>query len=303
MEEIRTMIRDFVRTGHTQHDIARQAGISDTTISQFLNDKYAGNKVAVYLKLSAWRDQIEKGGQTFLTIPDGWVETPTGRRIEHALAVAQTEPTIAVVYGNPGLGKTTNIARYQRANLNVWVVTSTPSKSGLQATLQQVAGAVNLRGLPTAPHQLSFDIITRLRGTHGLLIVDEAQHLSVQAFDELRSIFDASGVGLCFCGNEEVYSKVTGRANRAYFAQLASRIGMRLQLRAPTDADVDAFLAPWQITGGAEIEYARHVAAGAGGLRSLYHCLRQAAVAANELGKPIDVKLMRDSRAALGADQ
>lgn len=303
IEEIRTLIRDFVRTGHLQKDIARQAGISGTTLSQFLSDKYAGDMLAIYFKLSAWQRAVEQDKREFLPIPTEWVETPTGRRIEQALAFAQSEPTIAVIYGNPGLGKTTAISRYQRANVNVWVATSNPASGGLAATLAQVAGAVELRGLPTTPYQLSCDIITRLRGTQGLLIVDEAQDLSPQAYNQLRAVHDSTGVGLCLCGNEEVYSKVTGRANRAYFAQLASRIGRRLQLRAPTNEDVDAFLAPWQIAGGAEVEYARHVAAGAGGLRSLYQCLRQAAIAAHATGRPVDVKLMRDARSALGADQ
>jgi DNA transposition AAA+ family ATPase len=302
-EEMRGHIRDLVRTGHTQSDIARQAGISGTSLSQFLHDKYPGNIAKVLNALEVWAAKISKGVEDYLPIPTDWVETPTGRRIEQALAFAQSEPTIVVIYGNPGIGKTTSIARFERANINVWVATCNPASGGLAATLQQVAGAVGLRGLPTTPYQLSCDIITRLRGTQGLLIVDESQDLTPQAYNQLRAIHDAAGVGLCLCGNEEVYSKVTGRANRAYFAQLASRIGRRLQLQTVSPEDVDAFLAPWGITGGAEVEYARQIALAAGGLRSLYQCLRQAAIAAHGAGRSVDVKLMRDARAALGADQ
>lgn len=303
VESMRLHIRDLVRVGYTQRDIARQAGVSETALSQFQNDKYPGDLRKLLKELEAWAAKVGKGADDFLSIPTDWVETPTGRRIEQALAFAQSEPTIVVIYGNPGIGKTTSIARYERANVNVWVATCNPASGGLAATLQQVAGAVGLRGLPTTPYQLSCDIITKLRGTRGLLIVDESQDLSPQAYNQLRSIHDATGVGLCLCGNEEVYSKVTGRANRAYFAQLASRIGRRMQLRSVTPEDVDAFLAPWGITGGAEVEFAKHVALGAGGLRSLYQCLRQAHIAAHGAGRPIDVKLMRDARAALGADQ
>lgn len=302
-EEMRTHIRDYLRNGHLQKEIARQAGLPDSTLSLFLNDKYRGDSYKVYVQLKEWKRRVEADKRDFLPIPTDWVETPTGRRIEQALAFAQSEPTIVVIYGNPGIGKTTSIARYERANLNVWVATCNPASGGLAATLQQVAGAVGLRGLPTTPYQLSCDIITRLRGTQGLLIVDESQDLTPQAYNQLRAIHDAAGVGLCLCGNEEVYSKVTGRANRAYFAQLASRIGRRLQLHSVSAEDVAAFLAPWRITGGAEVEFARQIAFAAGGLRSLYQCLRQAAIAAHGAGRSIDVKLMRDARAALGADQ
>lgn len=302
-EQFRTKIRDFVRVGHTQRDIARHAGISETALSQFMHDKYPGNIAALLAALRGWDDKINKLADDYLPIPAGVVDTPTGQRIEQALAFAQGEPTIVVIYGNPGIGKTTSIAQYERKNLNVWVATCNPAAGGLSGTLQQVAGAVGLRGLPTTPYQLSCDIITRLRGTGGLLIVDESQDLIPQAYNQLRAIHDAAGIGLCLCGNEEVYAKVTGRANRAHFAQLASRIGRRLQLKAVTTEDVDAFIAPWGITGGAEVEYAKQVALAAGGLRSLYQCMRQAAIAAHGAGRPIDVKLMRDARAALGADQ
>jgi len=303
VEAMRLRIRDLVRVGCTQRDIARQAGVSETALSQFLNGKYPGNERQLLGGLQKWSAKFGKDADELLPIPTEVVETPTGRRIEQALAFAQSEPTIVVIYGNPGVGKTTSIALYQRRNVNVWVATCNPASGNVSATLQQVAGAVGLRGLPAAPYQLSCDIITRLHGSGGLLIVDESQDLSAQAYNQLRAIHDATGVGLCLCGNEEVYSKVTGRANRAYFAQLASRIGRRLQLRTVTPEDVDAFLQPWGITGGAEVEFAKHVALGAGGLRSLYQCLRQATIAAHGAGRPVDVKLMRDARAALGADQ
>lgn len=300
IERIRWRVREKTDKGFAQSDIARKSGLSRATLNQFLNGKYEGRNWEVSQTLAAWLQAVDKDQRSQVSVPTTLVDTPTGLRIEHALAFAHTEPSIVIIYGNPGLGKTTSIARYQSAQVNVWTVTSNPASGGLSGTLKQVAGAVGLRGLPTTPDQLSLDIITRLRGTQGLLIVDEAQELSIQACNQLRAIFDAGGVGLALCGNEEVYSNITGRANRAYFAQLESRIGLRLKLQAPTIEDVDAFLAPWKITGGAEVEYARQVGTQRGGLRSLYQCLRAATMAAQASGQQLDVKTMRNAREALG---
>jgi len=42
----------------------------------------------------------------------GWVETPTFIEIESAFVLARELPSMAVVYGAPGVGKTSAIKRY-----------------------------------------------------------------------------------------------------------------------------------------------------------------------------------------------
>lgn len=59
-----------------------------------------------------------------------------------------------------------------------------------------------------------------------MIIIDEAQHLTVRALNHLRCISDESGVGICLIGNDDVYRKMKG-SGKADFAQLFSRIGMR----------------------------------------------------------------------------
>lgn len=300
IDQMRELIWSLVRTGVKQKYIAGQVGVSPSAVSQFLNGKYPGDLLALFDKLSRWRETLDQDRREPLPIPDQCVETPTGNRIEQTLAFAQAEPTIVVIYGNPGLGKTTSIARYQSEGRNVWVTTSSPASGGMQATIVQVAAAIGLRGLPLTPHQLSREIVAKLRGSQGLLVVDEAQHLSREAIDQLRSFHDSASIGLCLCGNMHVYARVYGRENSEYLAQFSSRVGNKLILREPAAGDVDAVLELWKIRGGAEAEFARQVASQPGALRSLYQCLRQATLAASATGRPIDVKLMREARASLG---
>ena len=59
-----------------------------------------------------------------------------------------------------------------------------------------------------------------------MIIIDEAQHLTVRALNHIRCLADESGIGICLIGNEDVYSKLKG-TGKADFAQLFSRIGMR----------------------------------------------------------------------------
>ena len=68
--------------------------------------------------------------------------------------------------------------------------------------LERVAMACGLRAVNARPWRLEAEIADRVRGTHGLLIVDEAQHLDTRALEVLRGLHDQAGIGLALMGNE-----------------------------------------------------------------------------------------------------
>lgn len=300
-EEIRTLLRELLASGRTQRALAQETGVSQGLLSKWLGGKCEGSK-AIVGRLIAWQQHREKMlPERVPGVPD-WVATQTGEEIKSALTFAQTEPSISVVFGGAGVGKTTAIRRYGDENPHVWVVTSSPARGSMAAALGDVADTLGLRGLSHRADQVSRDIMQRVQGTRGLLVVDEAQHLTVAALEELRAIHDRCAIGLCLSGNDAVYSKMTGGNRRAVFAQLFSRIGWRLALRAPAEADVDAILCAWGIDGPRELEFARRIAGLPGGLRGLFQVLRQASFAARASGEPVDMRLMRAAWRDLGGE-
>jgi len=74
----------------------------------------------------------------------------------------------------------------------------------------------------------------RLRDTHGLLVVNEAQHLTTKALEGLRSLRDATGTGLALVGSDKLYDRLTGGSRSSDFPQLFSRIGKRVRLPGAT---------------------------------------------------------------------
>ena len=137
----------------------------------------------------------------------------------------------------------------------------TPSFSTATASLKSIM-------LTLAPHErvgrkrggdvIFRMIVQRLQGTKGLLIIDEAQHLSLLALESLRSIHDATACGLVLMGNESVYANLSGRRS-AEFAQLFSRVGMVLKLENP----LPRTLRHWLGSGGSKKNPAtRHDSAG-----------------------------------------
>lgn len=76
-----------------------------------------------------------------------------------------------------------------------------------------------------------------LMGSGRLIIIDEAQHLTLHALETLRCIIDETGCGMVLAGNKHIYDRMFGRGE-AQFAQLFSRVGIRRHLQGPSIEDV-----------------------------------------------------------------
>ncbi|WP_424682960.1 AAA family ATPase [Frateuria sp. YIM B11624] len=272
----------------SQAVIAKEAGISATTFSQWLGSKYAGDNEAVDTKVRLWleaADARRAAGNVMPTVP-GFVATPTALRVLGLLGYGQMAGDIVIAFGNAGVSKSSACEYYRESSPNVWIATMEPSTRGVVTCLQEIAEAL---GLDTSggARALVKRINKRVTGTHGLLILDEAQHLSFDALDQVRAIHDATGIGIAYVGNEGLFSQITGGRNAAKLDRLNSRIGKRLQLKQPTEADVVALIQAWGITDEKCRVTLMQVARGAGALRTLTKTLRLASMNANAEGRAV----------------
>lgn len=293
-----TSLRDAVRAemhrgGVSQPRLAREAGLSPSRVNQWLTGKYKGDNATIEKALQSWlraalesREQAAKG----VPVAPDWMPTPTANKILLALKYAHKLTDITVIYGGAGLGKTLTARRYQEDNPNVWIATMTPSITSVTACLERVAYAVGVNHVPAGGARAEQAIVSRVEGSGGLIIVDEAQHLPVTCLDALRSLYDASGVGLAIMGNESVYTQLTGGSRKAHFAQLFSRIGRRERLTNPTAGDIDTLLDAWGISGTKARALCREIGGKAGALRGLTKVLRMARL------------MMGEEETALGAE-
>lgn len=209
--------------------------------------------------------------------PANFIDTTTAKRVMQGLAFAQTAGTMALVYGAPGVGKSRAIAEYASQHEHVWVATISPSGSGILPALEAVAEACGVDAAAgSGARRLARTIGARVSGLSGLLIIDEAQHLSLAALEELRSIHDACGVGLALAGNEIVYTRLTGGARAAHFAQLFSRVGMRVHVRTPESMDVEKVAARFGVAEERSVALLVRVSQRPGALRGVIQILRAA---------------------------
>jgi DNA transposition AAA+ family ATPase len=268
--------------------VAKEAGISPATLNQWLAGKYAGDNEGVDAKLRIWldADMARRAAGGAMPEAPAFVVTPTAARILGALGYAQMAGDIAVSHGNAGVGKTSSCVHYRDSSPNVWIVTMTPSTAGVVTALEEICDALGLSPGGGA-RKMSKAICRRVRDTHGLLIVDEAQHLSVAALDEIRAIHDATTIGIALVGNDGVFARMAGGRNAQQLDRLYSRVGKRLRLQQSTEADIVALIKAWGITDTKCHPTLISIARGAGALRTLTKTLRLASMYAAAEGRTV----------------
>jgi hypothetical protein len=292
------------RTRLSQSKIARESGVNTTALNQWLKGAYPGDNHAVEAKLARWIDayQMRELEDQALPAAPAWIDTPTSKRVLAALTYAQLAGDVAVTYGAAGLGKTTAARRHAEVSPNVWIATMSPATASVVPALEQIAESVGLREATGGGARIQRAIIHRIRGTHGLLVIDEAQHLNVAALDAIRALHDATDIGLALMGNEMLYGRMTGGNRAPYLDRLYSRIGKRVRLTRATEEDVAALLSAWKIRDRAVRKVLTEIAKRPGGLRGVTKVLRLAALYSANSSGGIGETDIRAAWSELGGD-
>ena len=280
MDALRENLRDIMANdgGYSQARIAREADISPTTLSQWMGGTYAGSLQAVGKKVRAWLQAFEErtrdGG---LPQPPAWADTPISKKIMSGLRYAQMAQDLVLILGGAGLGKTKTVDRYRASTPNVWVVELTPATGGEISAMEEIVIALGVRDYARTSGHLFRTILTKVRNTNGLLVLDEAQHLTVKALDQVRAILDQGQIGLVLLGNERVYTQMTGGNRAPFLDRLYSRVGQKIILKKASTKDADAIIDAWGFDDPRCREALRTIASKPGALRQLNKVLRLAA--------------------------
>lgn len=301
ISDIRAGLRTLVENEETTFkQIALESGLSTGTISSFINDKYNGDNERVSQILQRWLKKYHAVAE--LPEPPRFVETQTVKQIWTSMRFASLTESIAVVCGNPGVGKTEAAREYRRTNNNVWMITITPSCASVLECLTELAFELGMNDAPRRKGPLSRALRRRLEGTQGLVIIDEADHLGAEVLEELRLLQESTRIGLVLMGNHRVYSNMTGGNRTVEFARLFSRIAKRTAINKTKKADVKAIADAWQINGEKELELLQQIAQKPGALRILNHSLRLAAMTAHGKGERVNEDYLRQAFRELDLD-
>jgi len=292
-DALRARVRALMgERGMAQAAVAVEISRSSGAISSWLSDTYRGDIPALETRLRRWVEQQGAQREAVKPLPKvpAWLATPSALKFAHA------HGEIGLIYGGAGMGKTATVRHYRGERNNVWVATMTPAHAGLVSALKGIAAAVGAEVSGNGAEALYREIVRKVERSGGLLVIDEAQHLTVPALEQIRAIHDATGLGLAFVGNERVYAQMAGVARAAYLAQLRSRIGRTVRLLKAQPVDVEVLMGAWQVDAGCAGAL-REIAGKPGALRNVMKVLKLAVGMAADAGRAV---AQEDVKAAWG---
>lgn len=279
---------------HSQ--LADWTGIPAGTLSQLISEKgYAGRTLPYAQKIELYRRTLAAQADIAADLPEkpGYFETPTSQAITQYLHWAQRGRMVLVVTG-AGMGKTQSLGQFSMSNANCFVATMTPSTSGIMPMQSRVLRALGEKQVVGSPAMLSEMICDKLRDRrHAVLAIDEAQHLSIKALEEIRSWHDETGAGIALLGNERVQQSIDGVSKAADFAQIFSRIALRLIRTRAAPGDAEALAAAWGVDDARMIAFLRDIVDKPGALRGATFALEVAHMLAVAQGTKVTLQHLK----------
>jgi hypothetical protein len=212
-------------SGDSQTKLAKLLGVSTAALNQYLNDKYPNP------------ESIESKAQEFFSLQDlavavtkapDYVPTSISQQVYNVISYCHINRCIGSIIGDAGIGKTKGARKYAEDYSETITITATKACKSLKAIYRKIARKLRLSENMNIADMES-DIRVKLDGSNKILIIDEAQHLSLGAIDGLRSLNDENDetnlppIGIVLIGNYELVSKMRGRLEESY-SQLRNRI-------------------------------------------------------------------------------
>lgn len=221
-QELRTLMDS---KGYQQKQVAQLLGVSIAVVSLYLKGDYTGNVAEIDRKVEELIER-DKAKVVEAKYNPAFVPTHTAKRGMDVMRFAHIEGEINVIFGAAGLGKTQMLKEYERQNSSAVLIEVDPSCTP-KVLLRKIAEAVGAtaRGVN---NELLESIVTKLKGSERLLMIDEAELLSTRSLEFIRRIHDLTGVGVVLAGMPRLLVNLKGKNNE--LAQLHSRVGFALDL-------------------------------------------------------------------------
>lgn len=302
-EQRRWMLEHKESTGFTWKQLSGRVGIPNSTLGLFCGNNYNAPGEWIAEAVFRYRQMLTAQASIKAELPEipTYFNTPTSLELIRLLTGAQRGRMNAAAM-SPGLGKTITAKHYGACNSNVFVVTASPAEARLLPATHAVLRALGIPNAMFRSHEASAQVIKRVRDMgNPLLIVDEAQHLSIEAIEQIRSWHDVAGLGIAFLGNAGLLQKLEGGSRSISHAQLFSRLSLKMLRIKPLSGDIDAMLDAWRITDPKMCAFVHEIAMKPGALRGATFTIELAHMIAVSTGEDFAINHLQDAWAQLSS--
>lgn len=263
---------------------------SYTSLGQYINYKYEGDLQVLEKDI---RILLRRKEDPDLTRADEFLKISTSLIILEVLQFCHEKGQMGAIIGPSGVSKTRTAKQYQKKKKEVVLITADPTKKNLSSILKAIANRVG-SAIGTSSYEILNSIIEKLRNTDRLLIIDEAHFLQWEAFETVRTIYDQTGIGICYLGMPKLFVQMKGRKGYLW-DQILSRISINRSISRIEKEDVK--LIADSIHPGLPkncVSYLHEIAGKPGKLRVVVELLKQAVDVHKTEKIPITLNLLKE---------
>lgn len=261
-DDQRTLVRWAFNYAKEQNwnwkEAAKQLGISENALYRIWTDKYRDAKSdrvslhGICRELAKAKTLLEERA-SIRRHP--FIETSIWRRTDKICTEALVSQTIASIYGESQVGKTTCLLEHTRRNNHGQTkYIRVPAASGLQYFMREIAAACRV------PADKGIEVLRKriLRAIDGstLVIIDELHEIFLtysranilRCLEFIRELHDRTTCGMVLCGTRAWREELETGEFSQFLKQLRRRGALELQLpdAAPAD-DLDLFAAAYHL--------------------------------------------------------
>lgn len=196
-------------------------GYSEATISQYRNSKYRGDVSRLESRLRELFGNQDEAAN--LPTDGGYAPTSTSQNVYETIRICHLMGGTAVECGDAGVGKTMAAKKYaEDYPTSTVMVTVNPCFATITPFLKLLCHTLKL---PVGPKdEMWLAIHSHLQGGRKVLIIDEAQHLTIKTIDTIRDFCDKNReLGVVFIGNADTVSPGRSSSRRESYAQIQNR--------------------------------------------------------------------------------
>ncbi len=238
LNQVREELEIFLESqGLSQAALGRALGVSSASISTFRKGEYKGNNKELGRKIKLYLDNYankNKGGAKKENVQV--YESHDKQMADFVINEAVRDKEIAIIVGCAGSGKSTIAKDYARLHPNAILIEAT-LHSTARVILDELCERTHISGGRNL-HEKVLLIAKELKRRDVVILIDEAEHLSVRALEDLRRIWDFSSCPLIFFGTEILLKNLIGKNGE--LRQLYSRIGGKWNMKGLSQEECGA---------------------------------------------------------------
>ena len=304
-EDLRARLQFYIDcTGQSALEICRRVRgeIGTDDIHNFLLGRPV--KYLPSTKESIVKFLAKKEDHRFLLANPMFCETSIAVKMGAVCSCCKQDSDMGIIIGASGLGKTEFLRELKRLDRGMILVTADPTARSLGSILLLISKLLpNIsRGSCTNSAFMS-NIIDTLKGSGRLLVIDEAHFLSWEAFEATRRIYDATGIGLVFVGQQFLYDQMKGGHRKSLlWDQIFSRVGIRAHFKGEVPMQDVSMIANKIYSAGLDhkcLEYLYGKANGPGKFRAMVKLIQRAQRLAESEGINISLSLLQQVNSIL----